>query len=148
MENNDGLVKTENVGMGAIGAVIGSLAGVVAIILFDLIGFVASLAGVVMGYATLFMYEKLAKGISKKGVIICIVVMIVMVLVGENLAWSIAIAKELNTPVTDIFPNLYQILKLADVMGSYIGNLALVYLFTALGAFSIIKTKLELIKNS
>ena len=108
-KKEDGLVRSENVVMGIVGALIGALAGVVVIILLDLLGFIASLAGVIMGYATLYMYEKLAGTISKKGVIICVIVMIAMVLLGENLAWSIAISKQtalskLSIEITKLSP--------------------------------------------
>lgn len=145
MEN--GLVKEENVAMGAVGAFIGSIAGVIAIVLFDMLGVVASLAGVVMGYATFFMYEKFAKSLSKKGIIICVVIMLVMVLVGENLAWAIAISKASQLPVKDAFFDLYSIMSLIDVVGDYILSLVLVYVFSALGAAGIIRQKMDLIKN-
>ena len=145
---NDGLVKTENVVMGIIGALIGSLAGVAAIILLDMIGFIASVSGVVMGAATLFMYEKLAGKISKKGIIICVIIMIIMVLIGNNLAWSIAIARELKVTVFDVFPRLYPVITTSGLTGDYIRGILALYAFTLLGAFGIIKSKLELIKNS
>ena len=55
----NGLVKDENVFMGTIGALIGSLVGVAAIILLSRIGLVASVSGFAMGAATIYMYEKL-----------------------------------------------------------------------------------------
>ena len=146
--NPDGTVKTENMVMGIVGAVIGSLAGVISIIIFSSLGFVAAVSGLIMGASTLFMYEKLAGSISKKGIIICIVVMIIMVVLGENLAVSIAAAKTAGVSFFSIFKNLYSLLKLGDLMGEYIGDLAMLYLFTALGAFGVIKTKLNSLKNS
>ena len=147
--NPDGTVKTENVVMGIVGAVIGSLAGVLSIYIFASLGIIAAVSGLIMGAATLFMYEKLAGSISKKGVIICIVVMLIMVVLGENIALSAIAAK--NTTMFSfsyIFSHLYSIMKLGGLMGDYIQDLVLLYVFTALGAFGIIKTKLKSLKNS
>jgi len=149
MKIKNGLVKTENIGMGIVGAFIGSLAGVILIILLDMVGFVASLAGFVMGYATFYMYEKLAGTISKKGVIICILVMILMTLIGENISWSIAISKGANIPFKDVLSNFYEIIKLdSSIKKDYLISLVMVYLFNVVGAFGIIREKIELIKNN
>ena len=144
--------KKEDIVKGIVGALIGSLAGVVAIILLDLVGFVASAAGVVMGVCTITLYEKFAGSISKKGIIACIVVMVVMTLVAENLAVSIAIYKALkeigiNSSVWLVFKNLYGLMSDGYIeVGNYVLALVLVYVFTALGAYSVIKKKINLMK--
>ena len=151
-KQKDGLVISENYINGAFGAFIGSLAGVIAIILFDMIGFVASIAGVIMGTCTIYMYERFAGSISKKGLIICICIMVIMVLVAVNLSWSIAIAKEINSSQTnfkvnvfDVFFNIYG--GVLYPAGSYVISLLMAYGFTSLGAFGIIKQKFDLFKN-
>ena len=144
--------KNEDVVKGIVGALIGSLAGVVAIILLDLVGFGASAAGVIMGVCTIALYEKFAGAISKKGLIICGVVMAVMTLVAENLAVSIAILKALkqigiDTNLWRVFVNLYSFMSAGYIeVGNYALALVLVYAFTALGAYSVIKKKLNLMK--
>ena len=144
----DGLVKEENVVMGTVGALIGSLAGVAAIVLLDRIGFVASIAGVIMGVATIYMYERLAGSISKKGIIISCVIMVGMVLLAANIAWSIAIAKELNAPFFEVFKVFYKIIGItSEIQTSYITGLLMLYGFTALGAFGVIKNKLNELKT-
>ena len=150
---NNGFVKDENVLLGIIGAFIGSLAGVVAIILLDRLGFVASIAGFAMGICTLFMYEKLAGSISKKGIVISIIVMVIMTLVANNIAFSIQLCSELKDLGYDpsfgkVFINLYDLMAEGLLNnGTYFGNLVLLYLFTALGAFGTLKNKLQMIKN-
>ena len=145
--------KDENVLLGIIGAIIGSLAGGALIIFFSSIGFVASLAGLAMAVCTLLLYEKFAGSISKKGIIISIIIMIAMTLLAENIAISLKAAKELkeygyNLNFIDIFKNLYTFLR-DDVldMSSYISNLFMVYLFTILGAVSTIAKKIKTISN-
>jgi hypothetical protein len=144
--------KNEDIVKGIIGALIGSLAGVVAIVLLDLVGFVASAAGVIMGVCTITLYEKFAGSISKKGIVVCAVVMVIMTLVAENLAFAIAIYKALkqigiDTSIWRVFTHLYSLMSGGYIeVGNYVLNLVLVYVFTALGAYSVIKKKLNLLK--
>lgn len=138
--------KEQNIPLGTVGAILGSMAGAILIILLDRIGYVASISGLVMAIATVYLYQKFAKGISVKGIAICVVTMIVMVLIAENIACSIAVVEELaelgyNYSFGDIFNNFFRLLAEGYIdSGVYFGNLALVYLFTALGAFGIIKS--------
>ncbi len=145
----------ENVLLGTVGAVLGSLVGVVAIILLDRLGFVAAISGVVMAAGTILLYEKFAKGLSGKGIAICIVVMILMTLLAENIAVSISVVQEaaedygVTLTFGEVFGNLYELIA-EDVIdgGVYAGSLALVYLFNALGAFGIIKSSFDKRKNN
>ena len=137
----------ENIPLGTLGAVLGSIAGGLAIILLDRLGFVASVSGVVMAYGTLWLYQKFAKGLSGKGIAICIVVIILMTLLAENVACSIRIVEELNegygisASFGDVFGNFYALLADGVIdSGVYAGSLVAVYAFTALGAFGVIKT--------
>ena len=139
--------KEQNIPLGTVGAILGSMAGAILIILLDRIGYVASISGLVMAIATVYLYQKFAKGISGKGIAICVVIMIVMVLIAENIACSIAIVDKLaklgydNYSVGDIFNNFFRLLAEGYIDSEvYFGNLALVYLFTALGAFGVIKS--------
>ena len=142
------LKQKENVLMGTIGALIGSLAGVVLIVLLGQIGFVASIAGLVMAYACLYMYEKMGGSISVVGIIICIVIMIGMTVLAENISCSIAIARELGVSASDVFKNFYDIIGItSDVKAAYIKELLMVFLFNVIGCFGVIRTKIDLIKN-
>ena len=132
--------ETENIPLGILGAVLGSLVGMLAIVLFDRLGYVASISGVIMAACTLLLYEKFAKKMSKTGIIVSIVIMIVMTLLAENVAFSIQAIEELNelgysADFSDIFFNFYTYLYEGVFdMGTYIGGLVMVYAFTALGA--------------
>ncbi len=139
--------KNENVVLGVVGAIIGSLAGAVAIILLSQLGVVASASGLAMSFCTLTLYEKFSGKLSKKGIIICILIMLVVTFLAENLAISIQIAKQSRYSTFYVFKNFFQLISYADVVGDYIMDLVLVYVFTAGGAFGIIKTKLNDVKN-
>ncbi len=151
--NNTDSSKNENVLLGIVGGIIGSLAGVLAIVLLSRIGFVASVAGLVMAYCTIMLYKKFAGNISKKGIIICIVITLVMTLVAENISFSWQVVREMSEKgykgdFFDIFINLYSYMAKGYFNNStYFTNLAMVYLFNVIGAFSLFKTQLVSFKK-
>lgn len=144
--------KKENMLMGIIGALVGSLAGVAVIMLLSKLGFVASVSGAVMSFCTIFMYEKLGHKLSKKGLIICVIVVIAMTYVAHNLTYTLEMYKYLvengyKPSFTKIFFKFYDAYDLLyEDYSGYIGNLVMLYLFSALGAFGIIKEKIHELK--
>ena len=142
--------EKENVPMGLLGAFIGSILGVLCIIILSQIGFVASVSGVVMGFATLEGYRKIGKNLDKKGIILSIVVMIIMTYLACRLDISISVHREVNEmDIIYLFKNMTYFVRNGYIdSGVYYGNMALVYLFSALGAFSSVKSKLFIAKNS
>lgn len=144
--------ESENLFKGIIGAFLGSLAGVAAIVLLDAIGFVAAIAGCIMAVATIVMYENFAGGISKKGVIVCVIVMVAMTLFAVNLSFSIQVARELKesgyqnsaTNLPYIFKELYNLMDEGLLSAeAYWKSLAMKYGFTALGAYGTIRSSLS-----
>ena len=106
-----------------------------------------------MAVCTLSLYEKFAKGISKKGIIICVVVMTIMTFLAVNFAYSISIAEEFqkygfDVSTMDVFKKFFELLS-EDIIdtGKYILSLVMVYLFTAAGAYGIIYKKFKLSPN-
>lgn len=64
----------ENFLLGIIGAILGSGIGLISIFIFMELGYVSSVSGLLMGFGTLYGYEKLAKKLSIFGAIISIIV--------------------------------------------------------------------------
>lgn len=148
-------MKKENILKGIIGGFIGSLAGVVAIVLFSKLGYVAAIAGLIMAVCTINLYQKFAGGISKKGIIACIIIMIIMTVVGNNLAFSFALAGELkeyynvDSSVTYIFFNLFSLMSEGLIVTStYVGDLMLIVIFNLIGAVGTFKNQIKNIKIS
>ncbi len=134
----------ENVALGFLGAIIGSLLGVVAIILLGWAGFVASIGGLLMAVGVLYGYKTLGGKLSVKGIVISVAVMIVMTYVSERAVWSMVICDALsenynNVSMLAVFLNFNGIIAEAEMAGAFIKDLLLVYGFTALGAFPTIK---------
>jgi len=65
-------MNKENFLKGIIGRAIGSLVGVVAILFFYKLGYVATIAGLIMAVCTINLYQKFAGGIGKKELLIAL----------------------------------------------------------------------------
>lgn len=132
----------ENVGLGIVGALLGSLVGVLVIVLIGQLGYVAVAGGLVMGFATLKGYELLAKNMSNKGIIISSIIMILMVYVAERIEWAIEVFKVYSDEhISFIEAFLYtpEVIRYSDATGQFIGSLVLLYVFTAVGVFGVIR---------
>lgn len=77
--------KKEHYVLGVIGALLGSLAGVLLIFLVARIGYITSWGGIVLGIGTVFGYKKLAGKFSKVGAVITIIVSVLMTYVAARL---------------------------------------------------------------
>lgn len=136
--------KKENLVGGIVGALVGSLLGVASIILLSQMGYVAALSGVIMAVCALKGYEILGGKLTKKGIIISVVIMIIMTYVGDRLDWGIMIARELEV---DVFYGyrLVPLLLSEEIIDAtnYVLNLVLVYAFLILGAIPTIRNAMR-----
>ncbi len=141
------LPQPERVGLGLLGALLGAILGGASIVLLSQLGYVAALSGVLMAFCTLKGYELLGKKLSKKGIILSIVLMLVAVLVADWVDWALLAMESL--PEYDLTFGECMVLipaMLADgsiPMSEYLKNLGMVYLFVALGAFGTIRNALS-----
>lgn len=130
--------KKENVVGGIVGALLGSLLGVLSIVLLSQLGYVAALSGVIMAVGVLKGYELLGGKLTKKGIVIGVIVMLIMTYVGDRVDWAILVSKELsyyNVTVFDCYRAIPGLVAEGDIdLTSYVGNLVLLYVFLLLGA--------------
>ena len=138
-------VQSEIVLMGTVGAILGALAGAVCILLLQKIGYFASISGVVMAFLSLYLYDKFAGKLSVKGIVICCVVMILMVLLTEWSYYSYLFYNNYKDSFKKVsfwvyFKDLWLLLEMHEGMkGNFLTNLLMLYGFTALGAIPKIK---------
>lgn len=126
--------KKENVVAGAVGALLGSLIGVVCIVILSQLGYVAAISGVIMAVCTLKGYELLGGKLSNKGIVISVVLMLVMTFFGDRLDWAIIVARELQVDFGMAFQLISVLLEEEMIeASSYWGNLFLLYLFLLIG---------------
>lgn len=140
----NGTKKKENIIAGIVGALLGSLLGVVSIILLSQLGYVAAVSGVIMAVCALSGYEILGGKLTKRGIVISAVIMLVMTYVGDRLDWAIMIARQFDT---DIFYS-YRLVPVflaeeAIDITNYVTNLVLVYVFLLVGAVPTVRNAMR-----
>ncbi len=137
--------KGENLVGGIVGALLGSVIGVICIIFFSQLGRVAVISGIVMAVCTMKGYEMLGGKLTKKGIVISFLMMLIMTYIGDRLDWAIIIAREWEVDFFTGFQYVPSLIQEGIIEGSnYWGNLALLYIFTIGGA---IPTSISIVKE-
>ena len=131
--------KQENVALGILGALLGGILGGACIVLIGQLDMISALSGVVMAFCTLKGYELLGKKLSKQGILMCLVVMLVMPYLADRISWTLVIVEELGLQFGDAFKYVHDVVEEFELQADYWKNLLFIYAFTALGAFGIVK---------
>lgn len=127
--------RRENVAAGIVGAFLGSLIGVACTVIIGQMGYVASISGLVMAVCALKGYEMLGGALSRKGAVISSVLILLMTFFAHRLTWAIAIASELEWGALESYRTISYLLEQGMLeRTAYWGDLAMLYLFTLLGA--------------
>lgn len=133
--------KEEKVLGGVLGAILGSLLGVLCIVLIGMAGYVAAISGVVMAFCTLKGYEILAGKLSKLGMTVSVVLMVVMTYVGMRFSMAINLLNEIGEKRGWSLMECFSRVPESYKTEAYFGNIALTYVFVLLGAVPIIMQK-------
>lgn len=152
------LRKPENFLAGCVGAFLGSLLGAASIILFDQLGYVAALSGLILAICTMKGYELLGGKLTKKGIFISIVLMLVIPVFayrissaigfmsyvaesGDQISFSLAYAAVPQLlEATGFDYGMYNYTFDAD---AYNEGLIMVYTFLVIGAISMITSSIK-----
>lgn len=134
LQGDPELPKKENFPLGILGALLGALLGCACIVGLYMADYVAAVSGIVLSFATFKGYELLGKQLSKKGIAVCILLMLVTPWLALRLSYTITLVQELGWDFMDTFLEMGELIELADVTDEYLKELGMVYLFTALGA--------------
>ena len=127
--------KKERVALGLLGALLGSLLGVACIVLLNQLNLVAAISGIAMAVFTLLGYNTFSGTQSKKGIIFCVVLMIVMVYFGNQICWAISAAKYFSTDIFTAFFSVSKLISNGSIdSATYLFALAELYFFALLGA--------------
>lgn len=122
---------------GLVGAFLGSLVGVAAILLLSQLGYIAIASGVVMGVCATKGYELLGRKLSKKGIVVSILLMFVMTVFAHRLDWTIEVVKELHWPFSATFINMSSLVEDFNITRDYYTDLVLLLGFTLVGAIPV-----------
>ena len=139
--------KQENMLAGIVGALMGGIIGGVGIVLVGQLGLISALSGVVLALCTLKGYELLGRKLSKQGILVSIVIMLVVPYLADRVSWALTIVKEFEWMFGDAFLYVHKVVKEAGAEADYWKDLLFVYAFTALGAYTIIKQTLKQTRN-
>lgn len=141
---NEIRTKQDNLLPGIVGALLGSLLGVACIVLLDRLGYVAAVSGVIMAVCSLKGYEMLGGSLSRRGVIVSSVIMVIMTFFGNQLGWAFAAADALDLSFWEAYRGIMPMLRQGVIdAGAYWGNLVLLYLFTLLGAVPTVHNRTQ-----
>lgn len=129
-------LKGENTVAGIVGALLGALIGAASILLVGKMGYVASVCGVIMGVCSLKGYELLAGKLSRKGLLISGVIMVLSVILSYNAEISMFAAAE------DEINGFFDYFRAVNaglftnglVWSNYLPGLLKLAVFTAIGA--------------
>ena len=139
--------KKENVVTGIVGALLGASLGAGSIILLSQLGYIASISGLILAVCTLKGYELLGGKLSKKGIVISMILMLVTPYLADRLDWAIVIMQawaDYGVTFGEAFVVLPELLADGTVeMSEYIKNLLMIYGFVLLGAFSTLKNTVK-----
>lgn len=123
---------------GIVGALIGSFAGLVVMVLIGQLGYVSPWTGLVMGVCVAKGYELLSGKFDTVGLVCSILIMVGMTYVGNQLDWAITIARAYEANVFDAFPVVNEVVKANELLPVYYRNLALYYFAMLCGALPTI----------
>ena len=136
------LEKPENVVTGTVGALLGALIGAIVIILFSRMGLVASVSGIILAVCTLKGYELLGGKLTKKGIVIAVLLMAVVPYVADRIEWAFIVLEQAQSEGLDwTFGECFQVIPQMIEEGYiekdvYATNLVKLYVFTAVGVLA------------
>ncbi len=150
----EALLANENIFLGVVGAFLGSLIGVAAIVIVGQLGYVSVLSGIVMGISVIKGYELFARRLSTRGAIVSGLIILVMTYIANQLDWAFSAAIAYKVSIFETFPYINDLLTEGIIDSTtYFINLVLIYLTTVLAAAGMIgnalraqKTKFEIRK--
>lgn len=135
--------QKENILLGLVGAIGGVLLGTVLWVVIGLVGFIAGIAGYAMVFCGMKGYEMLAKKLSRKGIVMCIILSCLMILGAEYISLGITIYKELKDmyyiSLIDSLALVPAFLDEAEIMGDVIKDLIFGYGLAIWASFSSVK---------
>lgn len=135
----------ENMVLGIVGAVIGAVLGAASIILFSRLGYVAAISGFILAFCTFKGYSLLGKNLSTKGIIICLILILITPFIADRIDWAILVQQNFSGyTLGEAFMAVPEFIEAGAIeMSDYILNLVMIYGFAALGAFDTVKKNFQ-----
>lgn len=147
--------REKSFALGVFGAICGGLLGAGAIILLGQMGVISAIAGFVLAFCTLKGFELLGGKLDKKALIVCVAIMVITPYVAHHTSWAIMYCQAfqedgIGLAFGDAFKYVYDLIDAVDtangnteVMSAFIKDLVFVYVFTALGGYTIVQQAIK-----
>ena len=126
--------QKENVLLGAAGALLGALIGGAVALFIARLGYVAMAAGIVLGICTIKGYEILGRKLSRKGILISAVLMVITVFLVNQIDLAMEVVAQLGIEFAYAFRVVNELIFSGDFPDNYFYNLAMLAVFTLVGA--------------
>lgn len=137
----------ENVVLGTVGALLGAVLGGASIVLLSQLGYIASISGVILAFCTLKGYELLGKQMSKKGLVISILLMVLTPFIADWIDWALAVMDawaDYGVTFGEALRAIPLLMEDGSIdMTEYFKNLGMIYLFVVLGGFYTVKKAIK-----
>ena len=127
--------QKENVLLGAAGALLGALIGGAVALFIARLGYVAMLAGVVLGICTIKGYEILGKKLTRKGIVISSILMVITVFLVNQVDLAMEVVAQLGIEFAYAFRVVNELIFSGDFPDNYFYNLGMLAVFTLVGAW-------------
>lgn len=122
---------------GIIGALLGSIPGIILWVVIGQLGFIAGICGWLMIRGAIFGYQKLAGGIDKRGSVIATIIALLMPIAGEYLGLAVSVYRtfheEYAVTVGEALSSVPLYLSQADIVEDIIFSLLIGYVLIILG---------------
>ncbi len=130
-------LKGNSLAKGVLGAVLGSIPGIILWVVIAYFGYTAAIVGFVIALGIIIGYTKLGGPLNNMGVVVCITVMVIALYAGVHLSWS-ATLYSVHPSVSSVVFGLYGYLNKYGMIGDFLKSLGMGYLFGLLGGFGTI----------
>ena len=117
--------KKENVLLGAVGALLGALIGGAVALFIARLGYVAMVAGIVLGICTIKGYEILGRKVSRKGIVISSIWMVITVFLVNQIDLAMEVVAKLGVEFAFAFRVVNQLIFSGDFPDNYFSTLAM-----------------------
>ena len=127
--------QKENVLLGTVGALLGALIGGAVALFIARLGYVAMLAGVVLGICTIKGYEILGKKLTRKGIVISSILMVITVFLVNQVDLAMEVVAKLGIEFAFALRLVNEVIFSGDFPDNYFYNLGMLAVFTLVGAW-------------
>ena len=144
--------KRENLPLGIIGAILGTLIGSVLWVVLGQVGFIAGIAGYVIVFCGMKGYGILGRELSKAGIVICVILSFLMIAGAEFVSLAITIYNEMGglfaPTIWDAFGWIPEMMKESELALAVAKDLIIGYALAIWASYASVKNTWQQVGES